>query len=95
MFSPLVGYYKMESQELQEKVNTLTQALKELEENQAATRDRFIELSEKYDQERREHARPIDEYEGERAEQDDRIASLERFMELLEVRMPQGWLCTV
>ena len=24
MFSPLVGYYKMESQELQEKVNTLT-----------------------------------------------------------------------
>ena len=77
----------MESQELQGKVNTLTQALKESEENQAATRKRFIELSEKYDEERREYARRIDEYEDERAERDHRIATLERFMKLLEVKM--------
>ena len=77
----------MESQELQEKVNALPQALKESEDHQAEIRQKFISLSEKYDHEKEENARRVDEYEAERSESAERFITLEKLMKRLEEKV--------
>ena len=77
----------MESQELQKKVNALTQALKESEDLQAVIREKFISLSEKYDNEKEENARRVEEYEVARSESAERFMTLEKLMKRLEEKV--------
>ena len=77
----------MESRELQDKVDALTQALKESEDLQAETREKFISLSEKYDNEKEENARRVEEYEAERSESAERLITLEKLMKRLEEKV--------
>ena len=85
LFFPLVeSLIKMESQGLQDKVDALTQALKESEDHQAVIREKFISLSEKYANEKEENARRVEEYEAARYESAERLISLEKLMKRLE-----------
>ena len=75
---------KMESQELQERFDSLTQALRESEDHQAEIREKFISFSEKYDREKEENARHVDDYEAELSESAERFINLEKLMKRLE-----------
>ena len=77
----------MESQGLQDKVDALTQALKESEDLQAEIREKFISLSEKYDNEKEENARRVEEYEAARSESAERFMTLEKLMKRLEEKV--------
>ena len=74
----------MESQGLQDKVDALTQALKESEDHQAVIREKFISLSEKYANEKEGNGRRVEEYEAARYESAERLISLEKLMKRLE-----------